>query len=609
MNDALTNNNPSDGFKDLKEIASELLSPMKTLGNSIADMVTYSNQLNNNFGLGRSRIQEMNVAFADSAARITALGGSLSNVVNVISDIADASNRNVIENEETIANIYSASKILGIEVKALVNNFKNVGYETSQIGPNLEDSIQYIQSVGLNARKVIQDVSNNMENMNRYRFEGGVLGFTKMAAQASMLRFDMSETFRFAESVLKPEKAIEVAAAFQRLGATSSLLTDPLAMMYKSLTDPSGLQKELTKLGDQFVGINEMGQFEISRTGVLILREMEEAANLTTGSLAKAALASANLNKRISEVSAVGLEFKTEEDKQYLENILSMSKDGKYIVTLTNDTKKELKDLNQKEFDELIEQQRNAPKTLEQIQKSQLGFLQSMTSDLKSILNTLKFGAASNRMITSNLEGFRNIMTTLTTTAQKRMPQTGEVREGAILALEKFEKFIEGFNVGSITLEDLAKEFGNIEKTLLGKGSNLAKESIEFIKGVMSETAKSIKGNSDIERYFRGQMGEAEYYKSVMSQNTLGKQKIMSPVRREAIVGSTIIQKNYKETIKEVYSKIDFGGTIVLDIKAPAGVSEQQFKQWWKQLSESEDFSRAMTQFNQKQLKKLEKIS
>jgi hypothetical protein len=305
MNDALTNNNPSDGFKDLKEIASELLSPMKTLGNSIADMVTYSNQLNNNFGLGRSRIQEMNVAFADSAARITALGGSLSDVVNVISDIADASNRNVIENEETIANIYSASKILGIEVKALVNNFKNVGYETSQIGPNLEDSIQYIQSVGLNARKVIQDVSNNMENMNRYRFEGGVLGFTKMAAQASMLRFDMSETFRFAESVLKPEKAIEVAAAFQRLGATSSLLTDPLAMMYKSLTDPSGLQKELTKLGDQFVGINEMGQFEISRTGVLILREMEEAANLTTGSIAKAALASANLNKRISEVSAV----------------------------------------------------------------------------------------------------------------------------------------------------------------------------------------------------------------------------------------------------------------------------------------------------------------
>jgi len=609
MNDALTNNNPSDGFKDLKEIASELLSPMKTLGNSIADMVTYSNQLNNNFGLGRSRIQEMNVAFADSAARITALGGSLSDVVNVISDIADASNRNVIENEETIANIYSASKILGIEVKALVNNFKNVGYETSQIGPNLEDSIQYIQSVGLNARKVIQDVSNNMENMNRYRFEGGVLGFTKMAAQASMLRFDMSETFRFAESVLKPEKAIEVAAAFQRLGATSSLLTDPLAMMYKSLTDPSGLQKELTKLGDQFVGINEMGQFEISRTGVLILREMEEAANLTTGSLAKAALASANLNKRISEVSAVGLEFKTEEDKQYLENILSMSKDGKYIVTLTNDTKKELKDLNQKEFDELIEQQRNAPKTLEQIQKSQLGFLQSMTSDLKSILNTLKFGAASNRMITSNLEGFRNIMTTLTTTTQKRIPQTGEVREGAILALEKFEKFIEGFKVGSITLEDLAKEFGNIEKTLLGKGSNLAKESIEFIKGVMSETAKSIKGNSDIERYFRGQMGEAEYYKSVMSQNTLGKQKIMSPVRREAIVGSTIIQKNYKETIKEVYSKIDFGGTIVLDIKAPAGVSEQQFKQWWKQLSESEDFSRAMTQFNQKQLKKLEKIS
>lgn len=597
--------NPSDGLNDLKGIVSELMSPMQTLGNAIADMVDYSNQLNNNFGLGRSRIQEMNVAFADSTVRITKLGGSLVDVVTTISNIADASNRNVIENEDTIANLYAASKILGIETRTLVNNFKDVGFETSQIGPNLENSIQYVQSVGLNARKVLQDVSNNMEKMNRYQFEGGVLGLTKMAAQASMLRFDMSETFNFAENVLKPERAIEVAAAFQRLGTTTGDLIDPLALMYKSLTDPSGLQESLAKVGEQFVRINEeTGQFQISRAGVLILREMEEAANLTTGSLSKAALASANLNKRISEVSAVGLKFENEEDKQYLENILNMSKDGKYSVTLTDGTKKELKDLKQDEFNELIEQQRKAPKGLEDIQKSQLGFLQSMTSDLKAILNTLKFGAASNRLITSNLEGFRSIMTNFTSISQKRMPQTGEVREDAKVVLEKFGEFFKGFEAGSITLEDLAKEFGDIEKTLLGKGSKLAKESIEFIKGVMSETAKSVKGNSEIERYYRGQMGEAEYYKSIMNANPLGKQKIVVPVRREAIVGATITQKNNKETIKEVYSKIDFGGKLVIDVKAPAGVSDQQFKIW----TESEDFKRAWTQYNQELLKKLEKI-
>lgn len=59
-----------------------------------------------------------------------------------------------------------------------------------QIGVNLEGSIQYIQSLGLNAKDVMGDVNTNMRNMN-VQFADGVVGLAKMAHKLSMLRFDM----------------------------------------------------------------------------------------------------------------------------------------------------------------------------------------------------------------------------------------------------------------------------------------------------------------------------------------------------------------------------------------------------------------------------------
>jgi hypothetical protein len=68
----------------------------------------------------------------------------------------------------------------------------------------------YIRSIGGNTKQIMEDVTNNMDQMNRFQFENGVKGLTKMAAQASMLRFDMNETFKLADKVLSPEGAIQL---------------------------------------------------------------------------------------------------------------------------------------------------------------------------------------------------------------------------------------------------------------------------------------------------------------------------------------------------------------------------------------------------------------
>ena len=553
----------------------------KTIAEAIGIMVTASESLNKSFGLARSRIIEMNVAFADSAAGVEKLGGKLSDVTKTITDIAKASNRNVIENEKVVSQLYAASKILNTDAESLVDTFKDVGYETSQIAPNLEKSIEYIQSVGLNATQVMKDVAANMGQMNRYQFEGGVAGLAKMAAQASMLRFDMKETFQFAEKVLTPEGAIETAAGIQRLGISIGGLADPFALMNASINDPSGLQDSLIKATKQFTEYDEKTKsFKINPQGVLTLRELAKETGTSFENLSKSALAAADLDKRLSEVSAAGLKFENEEDKQYLANIANMGKGGKYEVTLNDGTKKELQNLNQEEFDKLIEQQKNAPKTVEDIQKSQLSALQSIAGDMKAILDAGKFGVASTNTVTTNMEGLRNIITKFADVSQKTLPKTPEVRESVTEAINKMRELMSTANKGGMTSQDFITKLKSVEDNLLSKGRNLGEDSYNAIQKVLKETASGVKGNSDIEKYFRSSLlSTSEKPMTSVTKPGTTKDTTVKPLSRSAGMGRGTASKNYSESIaqsKQINSQVDFGGTITIKVDAPPGVTLNQ---------------------------------
>ena len=593
------------GVAGIADAVKDALKPIQTLSEALGLMVAHADKLNKGFGLGRARIEEMKLAFTDAAAGVEKLGGSLDDVSGTILEIANASNRNVIENEKVISSLYAASKVVGVSAEKLVDNFKDVGYETSQIGPNLSKSIEYIQSVGLNASSVMKDVSANMEKMNRYQFEGGVSGLAKMAAQASMLRFDMAQTFSFADKMLKPENAINMASAFQRLGVTAGNLIDPFVLMNESINDPTGLQNSLARLGQKFTSFDEETQsFKINPQGVLTLREMEEEAGLAAGSLSKSALAAADLDKRLSQVSSAGLTFKSEDDKQYLANIAKMGdKGGTYEVTLNDGTKKELQNLNQEEFDELIQQQKDAPKTVEDIQRSQLGALQSIAGDMKAILDAGKFGVVSTKDVSTNIEGLRNIFTKFADKSQKALPKTPEVRKSVGEYLGEMKDLLGEGQKGAITSEDLVNNFKNIQESLLKKGESLDGDSFSAIKEVLKETASSLKGNSLVENLFKDSLSDGSKLSSTSKPKT---ETTVRPLSRSAVMGSGTKQKDYSESssqTKQVNGQVDFGGTITIKVDAPPGVSEQQFKTFF----ESDEFKRKIYEYYNQKAKELER--
>ena len=133
------------------------------------------NKVNRTFTEGRLRVVEFGNAVTDSVAGVIRVGGDVNQIGQTIIDIAAGARRNMVATTETIVELTAASRALGnIPVESLAENFSKVGFDVSNIAENIEDSLTYIQSIGLNATTVFGDVSRNMEMMNRFNFEGVV---------------------------------------------------------------------------------------------------------------------------------------------------------------------------------------------------------------------------------------------------------------------------------------------------------------------------------------------------------------------------------------------------------------------------------------------------
>jgi hypothetical protein len=542
------------------------------LGKYLGEIQQSSIEINKVFTQGRQRVSELITSIADATPQINRLGGSMSDVAQIMGDIAEASNRNLIASVEETEKLFAAQKILETNAEILVNSFNDVGVGLAKIPEELEKSINYVQSIGGNAKQVMKDVTDNMSQMNRFQFEGGVAGLTKMAAQASMLRFNMGETFRLADKVLDPEGAIEVASAFQRLGVSAGNLVDPFQLMNMSINDPSGLQDSLADVAKQFSYFDEETKtFKINPQGVLTLREMEKQTGVSAQEMSKMAVAAAELDRRLSAVDMAGVTVGSEEDKQFLANIAKMDKSGEYVVQIKDDEgkveTKKLSEVTQKEFDKLIQEQREGPKTMEDIARTQMGISQTIQSDVAAIKNTLIGGGVSAKQVTQTLVGAQKTADVLGGEATKKFGKTetvrGETEKALTDAGKLFKDLVDSDKSRTESLSQYLEKVGTQMKDMEVRFKEAMKEYGEQVSSKLSD-------RNPVEALAKRSVdkirGESE-------KNTGNVQPINS--------GSRQIQETITKNNQTIINKgtVDVGGKIQVDVKVPVGVSESQVKQ------------------------------
>lgn len=481
-------------YENLKKAVE--LPKIEEFASAVTRLTQSAVEINKVFLQGRQRIVELQQSVADAVPNVLRLGGEINDVTRIMGEVAKASRRNVAATTEEVEKLFAAQQLLGEGAEELSNSFLDVGMSVRDVGKSLEESIQYVQSIGGNASQVVKTMRVNMEQLNRYQFEGGVQGLTKMAAQASMLRFDMSQTFALAEKVLSPENAIETAAAFQRLGVTAGNLVDPFQLMNQSINDPSGLQTSLSQVAKQFTYFDEKTKsFKISPQGVLTLKEMETQTGVSAREMSKMGLAAAELDKRLSAVNRAGLKVGSEEDKQFLANIARMGEGGEYEVQIKDSRgdlqTKKLSEITQTEFDKLIKEQKDGPKTLEEMTRSQMGIQQSIEADVSAIRNKIVGGVATATPVLKGFEGARNVMDIFGGELSK-IGKTKDVREKIESAMQGIEGLMKDLSDPKKNkMEVLQKYADNMSVELKKIGGGLDEKFKEALKNTESKLSTS----------------------------------------------------------------------------------------------------------------------
>jgi hypothetical protein len=290
------------------------------------DLDEKAHEVNKTFAIGRDNIMGLKAAMADAVTSVQLLGGEFTDVARIQQGVAESLNRNIILNKDAYAQLYAAEELSGKKVGDIVTAFKNAGSSAYQAGKDMQTVIDSARAIGVNANAVSEQVLANTEMMNKYNFAGGVEGLAKMAAQAVSLRINMKDINEFASTVFKPDGAIEMAAALQRLGVAQSDLLDPLRLMDLSANDPTELQNQIVQMTQQFVHLNKAGKFEIMPGAKRQMMEIESAMRLPAGTLAKMALGSAELDEKMRKIKFP--DMATEDQKKMIANLAEMNAKG-----------------------------------------------------------------------------------------------------------------------------------------------------------------------------------------------------------------------------------------------------------------------------------------
>jgi len=226
--------------------------------------------------------------------------------------------------------------LLGAEGAAeFASNMENFGISAEGSAKFVNDVLNSSNKLGLNATKVIKTIGSNIKLMNRYNFKGGIKGLAKMAEITTKFKLEMQTVAGFADKLMTPEGAIEVASRLQVLGGAWAKLGNPFELMFRSRNDLEGLTKDIIEAASGTARWNEeTKQFTIDPLELHRLREIANVTGMSADQLAIMAKESARFNKIQNEI---GGNFNIK-DKKYIATLAQFnSKTKNFEFTFINE--------------------------------------------------------------------------------------------------------------------------------------------------------------------------------------------------------------------------------------------------------------------------------
>ena len=421
------------------------------------------------FGQGKENVLELSRAMSAAVTDVTLLGGNFENIATIQKDIASGLGRNLVLTSDSYKGLFAAQQVLegtGRTAKDIALAFKDVGFSVYQSSEQIGKVMNVARSMGVNAQAVSEKVLLNMDALNKFNFSGGVEGLAKMAAQATMLRLDMSKTLKLADDLFDPDKAIELAASMQRLGVANSELLDPLRLMDMAQNDPAELQNQITKMSEQFVQLNEKGQFEIMPGAKRQLREIALALGMNADELAKMAIGSKELDMKMQQIKFP--DFLSEDQKTMIANMAEMGKDGQFEISIDGKPEKledvisKMAGMGEEERAKYLES--TQPKTIEELAEKQLNVSESMNAAIQAIATKTPYAIAGTRAAKQALRAPSQLARATAETFDVEATKISNLTKGMDEASNKILTDINKLITGEGSMTQLLTTMGEVEK-------------------------------------------------------------------------------------------------------------------------------------------------
>jgi len=306
-------------------------------------------------GLGMSgeKAAAMRLSFEQSAGHVARLGGSLGDIQSIMTGFANETGLARVLTESMVVDITKMAKGTGLGVE----NATKLAAQFEYMGIDVKNTMNYVQGVvetselmGVNTNKVLDNITNNFKQLQKYTFTQGVKGFAQMAMYAEKFSIDMGQILTSADGARNLENAIDMAAQLQIMGGEFAK-SDPFRLLYLSRNDPDGYMKMLNDMTKGMVTFRDMGDgtFEkfISPADRDRLAAVAKTLGITTDEITEQTLRMADMQKMRQDMVGMGL---SETEKEIVSGMAKFDTNlGRYVVTISGH-KKDIADLTTNEI-------------------------------------------------------------------------------------------------------------------------------------------------------------------------------------------------------------------------------------------------------------------
>jgi hypothetical protein len=307
--------------------------------------------------------------------------------------------------------------------------------------------------------------------------------------------------------------------------------------------DPAELQNQIVKMTQQFVQLNEKGQFEIMPQAKRQLMEISKEMGISYNELTKMAIGSSDLDKKMREIDFSGLKI-TEDQQKMIANMAEMGERGVYEVQVFDKDKGEMVKKAVSELrDEDVEYLKKAgePKTLEDLTLQQLNVSESILAAIKDVFAPLKYGLATSKPAGTLVEAGKGLVRTGSDILTPESVTPKSVREITDKSLSEITKSLTELMSGKGSLESFIDAIGKVEKGLVNFGDNAGIEIFKSIDKNIAEAAKS----SDMFGIL------INYFKQTLNNEFKGSQTT-GPMMEKNVKDAIIINTLPEDTVREV---------------------------------------------------------